>query len=217
MTFLGVLRPRHQSQALLVSSAQARQQEVESPTKHLNCFRGKPLLKLEGDCTSLQQAVLHLFCPTRPGTQKVYEGPPPCGPSCRLFDEESVSAGHKEGGLFHRPGAWRAHPAPPLPSGRVRPGLPGKALQPLSCRSLYPGKLEELRHNPCFEGRDATRPGSLLPPHLTALPCSEDIGAAPPPVHRGGTWYTPLPAWLQTEALHHVGPAPHFCEGGLWL
>ena len=31
-----VLRPRHQSQALLVSSGQARQQEVESPIIHLN-------------------------------------------------------------------------------------------------------------------------------------------------------------------------------------
>ena len=62
-----------------------------------------------------------------------------------------------------------------------------------------------------FEGREATRPGSLLPPHLTALPGSEDIGAAPPLIHRGGTGYTPLPAWLQTEALHRLGPAPNFC------
>ena len=33
----------------------------------------------------------------------------------------------------------------------------------------------------------ATRPASLLSPHLTVLPGSEDIGAAPTPVHRGGT------------------------------
>ena len=29
--------------------------------------------------------------------------------------------------------------------------------------------------------------------------------------HYGGAGYSPLPAWLQTEALHHLGPAPHFC------
>ena len=53
------------------------------------------------------------------------------------------------------------------------------------------GNLEELRHYPDIEGREATITGSLLPPHLTALSGSEDIGAAPPPVHRGGTGYTP--------------------------
>ena len=56
--------------------------------------------------------------------------------------------------------------------------------------------MEKLRRNPDFEGREATRPRSPLPPHLTALPGSEDIGAAPHLVHRGGTGYTPLPAQL---------------------
>ena len=42
-------------------------------------------------------------------------------------------------------------------------------------------------------------------------PDSEDIGAAPLPVHCGGTGYTPLPALLQTEALHRLGHAPHLC------
>ena len=51
---------------------------------------------------------------------------------------------------------------------------------------------------------EPTRPGSLLPPHFTALPGSEDIGAAPPPVHRESTMCTPIPARLQTEALHHA-------------
>ena len=55
------------SATLLVSSAQARQQEVQSPTKHLNRLWGKNPLQLEGDCTSLQQAVHCLFRPTRSG------------------------------------------------------------------------------------------------------------------------------------------------------
>ena len=58
-----------------------------------------------------------------------------------------------------------------------------------------------------------TRPGSLLPPHLTALPGNEDIGAALPPVHRGGTGYMHLPAELQTKALHRLGPAHPFLLG----
>ena len=57
--------------------------------------------------------------------------------------------------------------------------------------------MEELRHNPDSEGREAKSPGPLLPPHLTSLSGSEDIEAAPPPVHRGGTGYSPLPAWLK--------------------
>ena len=66
-----------------------------------------------------------------------------------------------------------------------------------SSTSQFRKKLEELCHNPDFEGRKATKPGSLLLPHLTALPGSEDIGEAPPPVHCGGTGYTALLAWLQ--------------------
>ena len=54
---------------------------------------------------------------------------------------------------------------------------------------------------------EATRPGSFLPPHLTALPGSEDIGVAPPPVRRESTMCTLIPARLQTEALHRLGPA----------
>ena len=52
------------------------------------------------------------------------------------------------------------------------------------------------------------RPGSLLPPHLTALPDSEDIGAASPPIHRGCTVYTLLPPRLQTEVLCRLGLLP---------
>ena len=55
------------------------------------------------------------------------------------------------------------------------------------------------------------RPGPLLTPNLTALSGSEDIGAAPPPVHRGGTGSSLLPARLQNEGPHSLGPAPHFC------
>ena len=53
--------------------------------------------------------------------------------------------------------------------------------------------------------------GPVLPPHLTALPSSQDTGAAHPPVHCGGAGHSPLPARFQTEALHHLGPAPHLC------
>ena len=78
-------------------------------------------------------------------------------------------------------------------------------------RSLYSDNLEELRHNPNFEGREASRPKSLLLPHLTALPGSEDTRAAlAPPVHRGGAWHMPLPARPQTETLHRFSPAPYF-------
>ena len=37
----GLLRPRHKSAALLVPPAQAGRQEVEHPTKYLNCHQGK--------------------------------------------------------------------------------------------------------------------------------------------------------------------------------
>ena len=87
-------------------------------------------------------------------------------------------------------------------------------LTPLSCRFQHPGNLEELRHNPDPEGREASQSES---PYLTALPGSEDTGAAHPPVHRGGAGHLPLPALLQTEAFHHLGPAPYLCYGGLWL
>ena len=66
-------------------------------------------------------------------------------------------------------------------------------------------------HNPDFEGREASRPGSTIPTHLIALPDSEDIGAAPHRVHRGGAGHSTLQARLQAVALHLLGPAPHFC------
>ena len=141
-------------------------------------------------------------------------GPPPpstCGPLIQAVRRERRRSGYKEGELFHHTWAWRAHRAPRPQSGWARPGLPDRALQPLNCWSWYPGNLEQLRHNPDFESREATRPVSLLLPHLTGLHGSEDIGAASPPVHRGGAWHTPLQARLQTEALHRLGSTPHFC------
>ena len=59
---LGFLRPRHQSQALLFSAAQARRPEVESPTKHLNRLREKT----HSSSKAIAQA--YPFRPTRSGT-----------------------------------------------------------------------------------------------------------------------------------------------------
>ena len=102
---LGVLWPRHQSQVLLVSSAQAKWQQVESLSKHLNGLRGKNPLQLEGDCASLQQAVHCLFRPTQSGTQKAHERspqPPPFEPLIQAIKRVRLHSGHKEGGLFQR-------------------------------------------------------------------------------------------------------------------
>ena len=77
----GILRPRYQSQALLVPPAQAGWQEVESPTQYFNRLRRKNPLQPEGDCTSLQETVHCLFRPTRSGHQKALEEPPPPTPS----------------------------------------------------------------------------------------------------------------------------------------
>ena len=145
---LGVLRLRHQSRALLVSSAQARLQEVETYTK-TSQSPTPARMRLHTPSTGL-------FRPTQSGTQEADEGPPqppPCGSFIQAVLGERRRSGHKEGGLFHRPGAWQTHCAPPPPSWWARLGLPDGALQSLSCRSLHPGNLKELRHNPDFEGR----------------------------------------------------------------
>ena len=70
--------------------------------------------------------------------------------------------------------------------------------------------MKKLRHHFDLKGKEATRAEPLLPPHLTALRDSEDTRAGPP-VHRGGVGHSPLPAWLQTETLHRLCPAPHLC------
>ena len=97
----GVLRPCHQ--VLMVSSAQARQKEVESSTKHLYRIRVKKALQLEGYRTSLQQAVHCLFHQTRSGTQKAHKRPTPCGPLMQAIWRDMPRSGHKEGALFQSP------------------------------------------------------------------------------------------------------------------
>ena len=98
--------------------------------------------------------------------------------------------------------------APPLPSRGTQPGLPDGALQPLSCRSRYSGNLKELHRNHNFEGREASKPGSLISPHLAALPSSENTRAAPPSLYHRGAGHTPLFSQLQIEPLHRLGHAP---------
>ena len=93
----------------------------------------------------------------------------------------------------------------------VRP-LPSRERPTPARRRLHkPSSLPVLCHNLNFQGMAASRPGSLLPPNLAALPGSEDTGAAPHPVHCGGAGHTPLPTRLQTRALHRLCPTPHFC------
>ena len=52
----GILQQRYQFQALLVPTAQAGRQEVESPTEYFNRLQWKKPLQPEGDHTSSQQA-----------------------------------------------------------------------------------------------------------------------------------------------------------------
>ena len=202
---LGVLRQVPSATGLCSPSYVARgrvaHQISQSPSR-------KNPLQLESDCATLEQAVHCLSCPTRSSTQKAHEGLPLCGPFMQAIGRE------------RRRSSQRALPPLRGLTGSPRStsvilvstaGLSDGALQFLSCWSWHQDNLDEFHHNPDFEGREATRPGLLLPPHLTALPCSEDVGVALPPVHRGGTGYTYLSAWLHTEALHHLGPAPHFC------
>ena len=143
----------------------------------------------------------------------------PVDPSYRPFDERSVAAVIRKTGSSTALGPWRARHALliPPPSRGARPGLHDRALQPLSCRSRHPGNLEELSHNTNPESREVQRARPLLAPYLAALPFSEDLGTASPPVHQVGAGHSLLTARLQTEAVHHLGPAPHFCSGGSWF
>ena len=50
---------------------------------------------------------------------------------------------------------------------------------------------------------------------ISALTSCESFGAAPAPVQSEGDVNLPLPARLQTEALHLFGPAPHCCHCGI--
>ena len=70
-------------------------------------------------------------------------------PSYRPFDERGVAA------AIRKSGSSTVH-GPPLPPRSAWLGLPDGALQPLCCWKQHPVNLEELRHNPDPEGREAS-------------------------------------------------------------
>ena len=200
---LAVLRPCHQSQALLVSSAQANWQEVESPPNISIAFEGKPHSSLKAIAQAFNRQFTACSAQQNQALKRLMRdlhNHHRADLSNRPFYERGVAA------AIRKAGSSTAQEPDGLTVLHLRHlGEHGLAFL---TELLHPGHWEELRHNPDFEGKEVTKPSSLLPLHLTPLPGSENIGAAPPPIHRGGNGYTLLPARFQTEALHRLGLLP---------
>ena len=101
---------------------------------------------------------------------------------------------HKEGKLLHCQRGLTVLPPPP---GTTLLILLEGALQPISCQSVHPDNLEEVRHNTDFERKKGSSASNA--PHtayFAVLPGSEGTRAAAPPVLRGDPVSTLFPVWL---------------------
>ena len=134
----------------------------------------KTSISLEGKTHSSSKAIAQAFnrqfaaCPAQhnQALRRLIRDHHCVDPFYRQSNKRGVAAAIRKAGSSTAQRSWRAHCAPPQASWWALPDLPDRAIQPLGWRSwdekcLF---LEELSHNPDIEGREAKRPGSLLPP-----------------------------------------------------